>query len=541
MALYLQNQPRVTWLEPLEACWQLLGGQPATDLAPKLPHLGLADILFMSSVMHMPRDRRPWGIVSWLADVFCLSRPALYDLARRVEERLANPAVMAQLPAPISLSTVTVSENRLIRTALTASLPGKAALRPTGDILQEAFDRKRSPAWLNALLRQAGIKAGDILRRVDTSALKNVLVIRDETFLHGQPLLLVIEPVSSVILLLEACRDRQADTWGTALLMSQEGGATIGGLVEDMARMYPQSIKEAGLEVEVQKDCWHFQRDGGKALRDLERAAFRLTGEVVKLEHQLLKEWDDAVFMEQYIPAVTKEEMVYAQHACFAQNLAHIADSLEIVDWRSGEIRDPADNEWLFNEALTAMSEVEHPSAKKWVKMARRQQKHFFTSLRWLNAALPAYRQQLNPVVAPQKQETFIRLTARRWRLQQVLINGHTRFRSEADAAEVALDQFVGADENKRQLVEALETLLNAACRASSMIENVNGLLKAFLCNHRAFSSPETLQLYLNLFVLWHNMRVFARGKRRGKSPYQWAGIDVGADDWLTLLGYPAA
>jgi hypothetical protein len=193
--------------------------------------------------------------------------------------------------------------------------------------------------------------------------------------------------------------------------------------------------------------------------------------------------------MEKYIPAVTKEEMVYAQHACFAENLAHIADSLEIVDWRSGEIRDPADNEWLFNEALTAMKRVEHPSAKKWVKTARRQQKHFFTSLRWLNAALPAYRQQLNPVVAPQEQESFIRLTARRWRLQQVLINGHTRFRSEADAAEAALDQFVGADENKRQLVEALEELLNAACRASSMIENVNGLLKAFLHNHRAFSA----------------------------------------------------
>jgi hypothetical protein len=62
--------------------------------------------------------------------------------------------------------------------------------------------------------------------------------------------------------------------------MSQEGGATIGGLVEDMARMYPKSIKEAGLEAEVQKDCWHFQRDGGKALRDLERAAFRLTAKL---------------------------------------------------------------------------------------------------------------------------------------------------------------------------------------------------------------------------------------------------------------------
>ena len=541
MTFYQQTQPCVTWIEPFETGWQLLGGQPATDLAPKLPHLGLADILYLSSVIHTPRDHRPWGIVSWLADVFCLSRPALYALAQRVAERLLRPPMLAQLPEPASPATVVISENRLIRTALTATLPGKAALRPTSNILREAFGQTRSPAWLNGLILQAGAKAGDMLRQVDTSSLQNVLVIRDETFVQGQPLLLVIEPVSSAILLAEVCGDRQADTWATALLMSQDGGATLGGLVEDMARMYPKSVEEAGLATETQKDCWHFQRDGGQALRDMERAAFRHTGEVVKLERQLLKAWDDTIFIEKYLPAVMKEETMYTQHACFAENLAHIADSLETVDWRSGEIRDPADNEWLFSEALTALNEVDHPSATRWVKLARRQQKQFFTSLRWLNAALPTYRQQLSGVIAPEEQETFIRLTAHRWRLRQALINGHRHFRKETLAAEAALEQFVDADENKWQLVEVLETLLNTACRASSMIENVNGLLKAFLHNHRAFSSPETLQQYLNLFVLWHNMRVFVRGKRQGKSPYQWAGIDVSADDWLTLLGYPAA
>ena len=89
-----------------------------------------------------------------------------------------------------------------------------------------------------------------------------------------------------------------------------------------------------------------------------------------------------------------------------------------------------------------------------------------------------------------------------------------------------------------KQLVEKLLALLDAACRTSSMMEGINKLLKQFLHNHQAFRSPETLQLYLNLFVLWHNMRIFERGKRRGQSPYQLAGIDPGTDDWLTLLSY---
>ncbi|MCP4167967.1 MAG: hypothetical protein GY759_19020, partial [Chloroflexi bacterium] len=48
-------------------------------------------------------------------------------------------------------------------------------------------------------------------------------------------------------------------------------------------------------------------------------------------------------------------------------------------------------------------------------------------------------------------------------------------------------------------------------------------------------------QNYINLFTLWYNTHLFARGKRKGQSPYQRAGIDVGAKDWLTLLGYPPA
>jgi hypothetical protein len=76
---------------------------------------------------------------------------------------------------------------------------------------------------------------------------------------------------------------------------------------------------------------------------------------------------------------------------------------------------------------------------------------------------------------------------------------------------------------------------------ASSLIECINGLLKQFLRNRRWCPSPESLQRYLNLFTLWHNMRVYERGKRQGQSPYQRAGIDPGSDDWLALLGYTVA
>jgi hypothetical protein len=542
MTLYLQKQQTsAIWSEPIESTWQLLGGDYGCELAPKLPHLGLTDILFMTTIMSLPRQRRPWGVVTWMSDVFLLSRSALYALSARVKQRLlpkAEPIALAVME-PIG-ARIIVTPVRMARTVLTTSLPAKTAIRPLRHVLSEAFDQTRSIGWISELLTEAGQKAGHRLRNIDTSPLGTVIAARDETFFGGQPLLLVIDPVTSTILLAEVCPDRQAETWAAALLVAQEKGVTIGGLVEDMASMYGKSQKEAELDVLVQKDVWHIQRDGSQVLRDLERAAFRATKQVIKLEKQLRKAWDETLFAEKYVPAVTKEECCYDQHAAFAEWVSHFVDALELVDWRSGEIRQPATNQWLLEETLSAMSAIDQPRVQKWVKTLRRHQKQLLTSLDWLATSLKPYRQQLAQIVATDQEDSFMRTVARHWRLQQALINGHSSFRQQAQEAQAAFQSLVAIDGHHQQLAEKLLALLDAACRTSSMIEGVNGLLKQFLHNHQAFRSPETLQLYLNLFVLWHNMRVFERGKRQGKSPYQLAGIDPGTDDWLTLLGYPA-
>ena len=539
MTLYLDKPAVGNWPEPLESTWQLLGGDQASDLAPKLPHLGLSDILFLSTVLSIPRPERPWGIVTWLSEVFAVSRPGLYALAQRVLARL-QPDVQPLLTGA-GAPTVEVTPTRLARTVLTASCPGKMTIRPLQQLLDETFDQRRSVGWVSELISAAGREAGQVLAQQDTSALQQVIVARDETFFQNWPLLLVIEPVSATILLAQACPDRQADTWGAALLLAQEQGATISGLVEDMARMYPKSQQEAGLALPVQKDLWHIQRDGGRVRRALERAAFQTTQHLLDLEKQLLKQWDEQLFLDKYIPADAAEARLYEQHDQFAHWLVHLVDALELVDWRSGEIRERATNDWLLTETLTALERIDHPRVQKWVKTLRRHQPQLLTSLDWLAASLTDFRPQLaQQLPHPLRQQAFCRTVARHWRLSQALINGHTRFSTLAQQAATDLQDWLTAQPHLQPLADRLQTLLDAAGRTSSMIENINGLLQQFLHQHRAFRNLETLQLYLNLFSLWHNMRRFERGKRQGQSPWQIAGIDPGSDDWLALLGYPA-
>jgi hypothetical protein len=72
------------------------------------------------------------------------------------------------------------------------------------------------------------------------------------------------------------------------LLVSQERGAVIKGLVEDMARMYPKSQELAGLkERAVEKDTWHVERWGYLVRHDLERMALAALRQVYALEAQL--------------------------------------------------------------------------------------------------------------------------------------------------------------------------------------------------------------------------------------------------------------
>lgn len=539
MKLYTEvSQNEVCWPVPLEPVYQALSGEKMPELAPKLPHLRLSEILFMSTVLSIPRAERPWGIVSWMSDVFRVSRPGLYNLASRVQQRLAGgdveviPQVVESEEAPY----------RLERTVLTAAFPGKMALRPLQAVMTEAIGESRSVGWLSGMLNDAGRRAGEVLARIDTSPLGAVIVARDETFFQGVPILLVIDPMSTTILLTQASEDRQADTWGLALLSAQEQGAQISGLVEDMARMYPKSQSEIGLEVDVQKDTWHIERDGSQVLLDLERSAFRATKQLLHLEKKLRKKWDETLFREQYIPAVATEEQRYAQHAAFAQVLEHLCDALEIVDWRSGEIRDPLTAKWFLEETLTLMATIDQYRVQKWYKTLRNHQHQLLTALDWLNTSIESLRTDIaQHCPTAEFAQHFERTIARAWRLQQALINGHRHFAPLAQQAQVALADMLYQMPTREQLAQKLTRCLDAACRTSSLIECVNGLLKQFLHNRRSFPDLAALQRYLNLFTLWHNMRIYQRGKRQGQSPYQIAGIDTDHQDWLALLGFPAA
>jgi len=118
---------------------------------------------------------------------------------------------------------------------------------------------------------------------------------------------------------------------------------------------------------------------------------------------------------------------------------------------------------------------------------------------------------------------------ARFWRLEHaVRHNGHAEFRKAALEAQQWLALWIEGDPSVQGLAEQLLTLLERTVRTSSAAEAINSVLRPYLVRRRECTDLINRQLFLNLFVLWFNLHKFERGARKGKSPYEIAGIDLG-------------
>ena len=258
------------------------------------------------------------------------------------------------------------------------------------------------------------------------------------------------------------------------------------------------------------------------------------------MEKKLLKHWDDAIFIE-WVKPYEQFEKLLAQinqlsfwHGC-------LWDAVELVDWRNGEIRCRAINQWLAEESLKGIKQLPHPRIQKLAERLEEQLPEMLTFLDGIVEPLTDWQVQAEQHFQDHSSTVFFQASvARFWRLEHaVQRNGHKSFRENALKAEQWMAVWIDDDPRLKELAEKLLNILERTVRTSCAAETINSVLRPYLVRRRECTDLTSRQLYLNLFTLWFNMHKFDRGPRKGKSPYESAGIDLGTDDWLTLLGYP--
>ncbi len=117
------------------------------------------------------------------------------------------------------------------------------------------------------------------------------------------------------------------------------------------------------------------------------------------------------------------------------------------------------------------------------------------------------------------------------------MIANRTRWQALADDVTLLLEAWTDHSPILHALASRLCHIFDSARRTNRVTESRNGLLKSFLNVRQRFQSTDTMHAYLALLLLWHNTRIFERGKRKGQSPFQIAGVTTDSDDWIALLG----
>ncbi len=556
--------PATLWSEPMERVWQMQTGVRG-EINPrwKRQDITLSDRAFIGAVMNLPRDLRPWGAITWLSSVYRTSRETLYTIGDQVSQALlcSGQKTIKQeqpgwLPTPDQPGwpTITVTDNRLRRTILTFLLPGGVTLRPMQDCLDIALNVTRSVGFLSQFIDQAGRRAGEILDQIDYSPLGDIILARDETYFNDLAFLIGVEPRTYVLLAGQVEQGCDGETWGISLAFDQaRDGLRIVGLAEDGALFYPRSQREAAglLEVEfsvpVQKDVWHVEDKAAQTVTDVERIALRKMQKSYTMEKKLTDLLCDGDAYNAWAKEEEEAERLVEMSWQVRFWYGCLCDALEIVDWRSGEIRDREINAWLLEETIQGLQQLDHPRVKKLVTHLRNQQDELLTFLDWLEVQFLPWRRKLARILPDAQEQIFFeRTVARAWRLNRALVNGHRQFRAEAEFALDLVAELITDVELLQALADELLNILENVVRTSCAAETVNSVLKPYLWVKRSFQSRKTAQNWFNLFRLWFCMHPFKRShKRQGQSPFQLAGIKVYTpdgqvtDDWLEALGYP--
>ena len=514
------------------------------------PDITLYDRLQIAARFWDPE--RSWGTVTQLAQKYGTSRETIYQIAYRAQRGLSAALPGPKFRPPQILSCpndappqVTPSDHVRERIILTSVFPAGVTMRPLEEILNEVpAINSCSDTTIWRIINQAGQKADQILSEVDYQQinLPLVFVAVDETFFNGYPILFVVEPISLSICAyyIPPDKDRSADNWSCLLqLVKKEQNLNIIGGLGDAAKAYPKAFKQLlGNEESFGEDVFHLLYAVKRLAFRLERQAYSALNQVEDLGEKLNKGKVKVEKVEQARQEADQKVYIYDE---FYQIADWISDGLEMVDLSSGEIRDREINEWLLNVAIEEMEKLENKKVKKIAKRLKNHQKKLLRSLDWLNGYLCEPIDQLHQYLNDKQLEGYImNLTARYWRVDHAVEGLKYRtLRPLRDKLHKEIEFCTAGDQWLSNWTQNVFQLFSSIQRTSSAVENINSILKPMIRSKKHFGSSQNMEYFVALFALWHNLRRFKEGKRKGKSPFDILGIQLESDDWRTLLGYP--
>jgi len=353
----------------------------------------------------------------------------------------------------------------------------------------------------------------------------------DEVFCKKKPLLITVDPVSSVILRIELSDQRTALQWGNHFNAIQLNGFKAVALVSDEGKGLRAAQKEVLPTILWQADSYHaIAHRLGEWVNRLERSAYS----AIKKEYQCEASLYSPKKIDQseanavlYVQAVEKSKEMINRYDEFNYLYHCLIHELKLFDLK-GNLRHRDCVKENIECILDLIDTLNHKKISKAV-----------SGIRKIVDNLLNYFDEAKTIVKHCQtfgiEEETLKCLCLSWQWDKVVIKSKVKKRKDYAIrqrqfySEVA-EGLMGED--YEPLKEKVEAELNTIIQASSMVECINSILRPYLNN----SKNQINQAFLNLFMFYHNHRRYHAGKRKNKTPMEILTGEKQQEDWIAIL-----
>ena len=422
-----------------------------------------------------------------------------------------------------------ISKKELISRMLLHRMVGKSSIEAISTIMKYDEFRYSSVGSVSQSLSAIGA----LIPTVQTVPIEEkieITAVSDEIFIGNQPILITLEPISSFILAIELSDNRKKVTWSEHIAKIESvGKIEIATMVTDEGSGLRSAIGDRGIF--WQPDTYHAvahrlgkwvhileQRAYKKIAIEYERKRVISSAKTKKIINQRRYKYNKA--KKKSLEAIEIYEDFLYLYVCIIKELQPFHSN--------GEIR----NRVIAKENIEVALEL----------MKSLKQEHINSQIASIEKILPEllnYFEESKKAIDKCKSlgiddETITTLTLA-WQWDKALTKAKKEDRRERAKRESLFyleyaKDILGDSYEKIKIAVFFE--LNGIIQASSMVENINSILRPYLDS----SKNQISQEFLNLFAFYHNHRQYKAGKRKGKTPMEILSGERQDKGWIELL-----
>ena len=497
-------------------------------LAPKFIRrndLSLAirtSIVFQSYHAQINKER---GVITDLSRQYKVSREFIYKTLSLVKDEIAKLLSSPKKPEKASKksSEVTILAQRFER---------KCSVDGISTLMKRDNRAYSSVGSVSQILTHLGHSLPNTVKN-SHEAKQLVAFTSDEIFAKSSPLLITVEPVSSVILRIELAEQRTGDVWSKHFQSIEENGFQAQLFVSDAGTGLITAHKETLTDVPWQLDTFHgIAHRLGDWVRRLEKSAYTAIEDSEKQENKLASAKSESIIDKRLnlcLNADKTEEQAIDLYDNFHFLYKILIHQLNTFD-SNGELRPCTQAKEIMEIALELIETLQHDRINKEVVSIK---KTLPSLLTYFDDAIRVVKHCQTFTDDP----TLLQSLFLAWQWNKSVIKSKVPSRKNKAIEErqfyLELAELLVGDKEKYPLLkDAIFTECDEIIQASSMVECINSILRPYLNQ----SKNQITQEFLNTFMFYHNNRRYHKGKRKGKTPMEiLTGVEQ-KEDWITLL-----